>query len=177
MLHALDRFVLNKYEKSYQFLQKHFGLKISTAVDIALILTNLSFWGLVYFHDQIEPRATVFFAVLASLMTVAILLYIFIASPKIQNEAEKWAGQGVSNPLKVSREYTAMRCGICSGAISSLIFFSFINELAGLAISIQFIFISFCSAAYLFSIDILPPSSSKEDSWLRNLFRRRATST
>ncbi len=177
MLHALDRFVLNKYEKSYQFLQKHFGLKISTAIDIALILTTLSLWGSVYFFNQLNIGPAAVLLTLAGIQTVVVLLYIFLASQTIQNSAEKLAAQGMSNPLKINREISALRCGTSMGTIFCLLFISAGPELAGLIFSLQFIFVSYCSAVYLMSIDILPPSSSKEDSWLRNLFRRRATST
>ncbi len=177
MLHALDRFVLNKYEKSYQFLQRHFGLKVSTAIDTSLILTTLSLWSFVYFFDQLKLGPTVIFVLLAGIQTIAVLLYIFLAGHIAQDLAEKFAARGVSNPFKIDRKISAVRCGANTGTIFCLLFVSTSPELAGLIFSLQFIFVSYCSAVYLMSIDILPPSSSKEDSWLRNLFRRRVTST
>ncbi len=161
MLHALDRFVLSMFEKSYQFLQRHFGLKLSTAIDSSLISLIVSFWFFVYFFDQLNLGITWFSVITASLMTICVIIYIFFLSPRIQSGMENFLAEGISNPLKINRVVSGIRCGLDLGIIFYFLSMPINDVISGLEFSIHFIVLSFWSAAHLMSVDTLPPPSSK----------------
>ena len=179
MFLSIDRFVLSQVEKAYQFLQRHFGLKLSTAIEASMLIFTLCFWITWYFHKDM-PTANSYsrntIAFFASVSTLFTLNYICFKSSRDQAATEKRASEGVSNPLKIILNFVAMRMFTHVVAFEHLCLWIF-HDKHITVVALGFSMYGYWLATHLMAIDILPPSSSKAGNWFKNLFRKQSLST
>lgn len=172
MFIIIDRFVLSQVEKATQFLQRYFGIKISTIstffAGTAVICSFLD-W-----HFTGIPNA--FFLAVHCIVIFILLGYIIFGSKWHQKQAEARAARGVSNPHKILFPTMAIRLIYFFISILPPLFFIFSGTKPLVYTGLTYVF-SFWLFVCTYSVDILPPSDSKAGAWFRNLFRKRSLST
>jgi hypothetical protein len=172
MFLSTDRSVLSQVEKTTQFLQKYFGIKISTIISLcAVVAVSCLFIGW-YFTGIPAP----FLLVMSVIVSFSLLWFIFIDSKRHQIEAEERAAKGVSNPFKIMTIGIILRLIFFFFVVLQIIAFIFSDISTPQLIDLTYS-ISFWMYACTFSVDVLPPSDSKVGAWLKNLFRKRSLST
>jgi hypothetical protein len=172
MFIQIDRFVLSKVEKFTQYLQRQFGVKLTTIISmvasiaISCILIDWYFTGM--------PSAPVLFVQLIAIFFF--LKFIFLDSKHHQSETEKRSMSGVSNPLKIDPIAIFLRLAMLYMSVvhtADLI----IMEITTPDLIFAVYIFSLCMYVFTFSVDALPPNTKKEEGWLRNLFRRLSPTT
>ncbi len=174
MFIKIDRFVLSQFEKSTQFLQKHFGVKITTITSLSANIIVLCIFMGWYFTGI--PAAYPLFIDCA--LVIAMFWHIFFDSKNHQAEAETRAMQRVSNPLKIIAIAIFLRVFYNSFIVLISVKSIFDQEsMDATRLIFRIYTLSMWIFTYAICVDILPPSSSKEDNWIKNLFRKRSLST
>ncbi len=172
MFKSIDRFVLSKIEKSTQFLQRYFGIKISTIINLCACVAITCFFMDWYFTGISTPLLLV----VQGIVILSLVWFIFVDSKSYQVDAETRAAQGVSNPLKIMIVGVILRLGLYFFSVLQIVGPIFSDISTPELINLIYTF-SFCMYTCALSVDVLPPSDSKVGSWFKNLFRRKSLST
>jgi membrane protease YdiL (CAAX protease family) len=172
MLLALDRFVLSKTEETTQFLQRYFGIKLTTlcstaaATCIFLVLTKWCF--VAQLKNESHLGDVVYILVM--------LFYIFFYAKHHQRDLENWAAKRTQNPYKVVFVIVFTRIAwllmTILQTILAFLYSSTTQQLISLIDSFAYGFF-----LYAFCVDVLPPSANKETSWIKTIFSRRVLSS
>lgn len=165
----IDQYVLSKVEKSTQFLQKYHDIKLTSITCFFAIVYALCICMRWYYVGT--PSAVPLTLQIAMLLYC--LFYVFVLAEHDQADAEKRAENGVSNPYKVFNSIILIRVlQIFFVLLDITVLYHYDVDVVRL-INL-FFSVSFLGYLYTISVDVLPPSKNKEESWIKNLFRKRS---
>lgn len=154
MFIAIDRAALSLVEKRYQLLQKRYGLKLSTAINVSLLIFMGGLW-MIYSSLPLQSDIATEVSLLLSALTAAGVCYILFASPREQAAAEEMADAGIKNAQKSSLYFILFRSAVSVGAcIHAVLILQFGMDWSIFLLTVTIA--SFWIATYLLSIDILP---------------------
>lgn len=177
MLTSIDRFVLSKVEKFTQYLQRYFGIKLTSVINLAGGLIVITFFMKWYFLGF--PAGPILIFELPPI--IGTLTYVYVFSPIHQRLIDKWATNRVSNPLKGNPKFGTMRSVLILESIFfiTLVYFTTKEFLLRVPETLFYLTLvpPYLTFVYTVSVDALPPGTKKEESWLKNLFQKLSPTT